>query len=135
MLQTYAPKHYVYRFATQYDYLSFYEKEINLRQVTGFPPFSNILRILISSESDNRAKEVTKKLYDKALELKEKYGREIIFLQAMPSPVKRIQNKFRYQILTRYVPNDKITCDFFSISDIIEKDVSIFVEINPNNLR
>ena len=71
----------------------------------------------------------------KALEIKQKYGKEIIFLQAMPSPVKRIQNKFRYQILTRYIPNDKITCDFFSISDIIEKDVSIFVEINPNNLR
>ncbi len=135
VLQTYAPKHHVYRFATQYDYLSFYEKEINLRQATGFPPYSNILRILVSSVSDNRAKEVTKKLYDKAVELKEKYGREIIFLQAMPSPVKRIQNKFRYQILTRYNPNDKITCDFFSISDIIEKDVSIFVEINPNNLR
>ena len=135
VLQTYAPKHYVYRFATQYDYLSFYEKEINLRQTTGFPPFSNILRILVSSESDNRAKEVTKKIYDKAMELKEKYGREIIFLQAMPAPVKRIQSKFRYQILTRYNPNDKITCDFFEISDIIEKDVSIFVEINPNNLR
>ena len=135
VLQTYAPKHYVYNFARNYDYFSFYEKEINLRQVTGFPPFSNILRILISSESDNRAKEVTKKLLDKAMELKEKYGREIFFLQAMPSPVKRIQNKFRYQILTRYLPSDKITCDFFAISDIIEKDVSIFVEINPNNLR
>ncbi len=135
VLQTYAPKHYVYRYATLYDYLSFYEKEINLRQTTAFPPFSNILRILVSSASDNRAKEVTKKLYDKALELKQKYGQEIIFLQAMPSPVKRIQSKYRYQILTRYAPNDKITCDFFSISDIIEKDVSIFVEINPNNLR
>ena len=135
VLQTYAPKHHVYRFATQYDYLSFYEKEINLRQATGFPPFSNILRILVSSESDNRAKEVTKKLLDKALELKQKYGNQIIFLQAMPSPVKRIQSKYRYQILTRYNPNDKITCDFFEISDIIEKDVSIFVEINPNNLR
>ena len=135
VLQTYAPKHYVYRFATQYDYLSFYEKENNLRLATGFPPYSNILRILVSSESDNRAKEVTKKLLDKALELKQKYGNEIIFLQAMPSPVKRIQSKYRYQILTRYIPNDKITCDFFSISDIIEKDVSIFVEINPNNLR
>ena len=27
------------------------------------------------------------------------------------------------------------TSDLFKISDIIEKDVSIFVEINPNNLR
>ena len=90
---------------------------------------------MVSSESDNRAKEVTKNLLDKALTLKEKYKSQIIFLQAMPSPVKKIQSKYRYQILVRYVPNDKITCDFFTISDIIEKDVSIFVEINPNNLR
>ena len=53
----------------------------------------------------------------------------------MPSPVKRIKKSFRYQILTRYIPDDKITCDFYKISDIIEKDVSIFVETNPNNLR
>ena len=135
VLQTYAPKHYVYRFATNYDYNSFYDKEINLRQTTGFPPYSNILRILVSSESDNRAKEVTKKLFDESLKLKEKYRNQIIFLQAMPSPVKRIQTKYRYQILTRYIPNDEITCELFKLSDIIEKDVSIFVEINPNNLR
>ena len=135
VLQTYAPKHYVYRYATQYDYNGFYDKEINLRQTTGFPPYSTILRILVSSVSDNRAKEVTKKLYDQALTLKEKYPKQFYFLQAMPSPVKRIQTKYRYQILTRYIPNDKITSDLFAISDIIEKDVSIFVEINPNNLR
>ena len=78
---------------------------------------------------------MTKKLFDKSREIKERYYGEIIFLQAMPSPVKRIQSKFRYQILTRYVPNDKITKEFFEISDVIEKDVSIFVEINPSNLR
>ncbi len=135
VLQTYAPKHYVYRFAKNYDYNGFYEKEINLRATTKFPPFSTILRILVSSTSDTRAKEVTKILYDRAQELKERYGNDILFLQAMPAPVKRIQTKYRYQILTRYTPCDKITNDFFSISDIIEKDVSIFVEINPNNLR
>ena len=70
-----------------------------------------------------------------ALSIKEKYGTKILFLQAMPSPVKRIKKNFRYQILSRYVPDDKITCDFYNISDIIEKDVSIFVELNPNNLR
>ena len=53
----------------------------------------------------------------------------------MPSPVRRIQTKNRYQILTRFIPDDKITADFYNIADIIEKDVSIFVEVNPNNLR
>ncbi len=135
VLQTYTPKHYVYNFASNYDYKGFFDKELNLRQTTSFPPFSNIIRILVSSVSDNLAKQTTKKIYDKAQELKSKYGREILFLQAMPSPVKRIQTKYRYQILVRTLPNDDITLDFYEISDIIEKDVSIFVEINPNNLR
>lgn len=135
VLQTYAPKHYVYRFASSYNYNGFFEKELNLRKTTQFPPYSMILRILISSQSSEKAVSVTKKLFDKAQELKEKYGNKILFLQAMPSPVKRIKKNFRYQILSRYVPDDKITCDFYNISDIIEKDVSIFVELNPNNLR
>ncbi len=135
VLQTYAPKHYVYRFASNYDYKSFYDKEINLRQATAFPPFSTIIRILITSSNDERARQVTKQLYDKTCQLKTKYGSKIMFLQALPCPVKRIQTKFRYQILSRYIPDDEITSAFYSICDVIEKDVSVFVEINPNNLR
>ncbi len=135
VLQTYTPRHYVYRFAQNYDYEGFFAKEINVRQTTMFPPFSTILRILVSSVSDERAKQVTKTIYDECLKLKEKYGKSVMFLQAMPAPVKKIQTKYRYQILTRFVPSDTITADFYKVSDRIEKDVSIFVETNPNNLR
>ncbi len=135
VLQTYAPKHYVYRFASQYDYVGFYNKEINLRQTTMFPPFSHIVRILVSSEQEMRCIQVTKKIYDKALQLKEKYGKMFMFLQAMPSPVKRIQRKYRYQILARVGLNDELVSKLYGIADVIEKDVSIFVEHNPNNLR
>lgn len=135
VLQTYAPKHYVYRFARAYDYEGFYKKEINVRQTTMFPPFSTILRILVSSVSDERAKQVTKSIYDDCVKIKQQYGKSVMFLQAMPAPVKKIQTKYRYQILTRFVPSDTITADFYKASDRIEKDVSIFVETNPNNLR
>lgn len=135
VLQTYAPKHYVYRFASQYDYVGFYDKEINLRQTTLFPPFSHIIRILVSSEDEQRSIQVTKKIYDRALQLKQKYGNLFVFLQAMPAPVKRIQRKYRYQILMRVGLNDDLVAEIYKIADIIEKDVSIFVEHNPNNLR
>ena len=135
VLQTYAPRHYVYRFACAYDYEGFYAKEINVRQTTMFPPFSTILRIMVSSASDERAKEVTKKIYDQCLQIKQNNPKSVIFLQAMPAPVKKIQTKYRYQILTRYLPSDTITAEFYSASDLIEKDVSIFVETNPNSLR
>lgn len=135
VLQTYAPKHYVYRFASNYDYVGFYEKEINLRQTTGFPPFTTIIRILISSEDETKAIEVTKKIYATTLQIKEKYGNMVAFLQAMNSPVKRIQKKYRYQILARVKNYENVIAEFYKASNIIEKNVSIFVELNPNNLR
>lgn len=135
VLQTYSPKHYAYKYATNYDYKGFYAKEINLRQTTGFPPYSMIMRVLISSSDSELAIKVTKEIYEKALEIKEKYGKQIIFLQAMPAPVKRIQTKFRYQVLFRFLPNEDIRFDIFKISDIINKNVSVFVETNPQNLR
>ena len=135
VLQTYAPKHYVYRFASNYDYIGFYEKEINLRQTTKFPPFTTIIRILISGEDEQKVLQTTKKIYDRTLQIKEKYGNMVAFLQAMNAPVKRIQRKYRYQILARVSPKDNLIAEFYKASNVIEKNVSIFVETNPNNLR
>lgn len=135
VLQTYTPKHYVYRYALNNDYKGFYEKEINIRETTGFPPYSSIVRILVSSENNDLAIQTTKELFEKSQTLKDKYRNQIIFMQAMPAPVKRIQTKYRYQILFRFIPNEAIRYEIYKISDIIIKNVSIFVETNPQNLR
>lgn len=135
VLQTYAPKHYVYRYASLYDYIGFYEKEINLRHTTQFPPYTTIIRILVSGEDEQKVLDSIKKIYTNTLQIKEKYGNMIKFLQAMNAPVKRIQKKYRYQILARVQNYDNIIKDFYSATNVASKDVSIFIELNPNNLR
>ena len=55
----------------------------------------------------------------------------------MKAPIGRIQNKHRLQILTRIKTQkaDEITKKLFELADQIKKtNVSIFVEINPQNL-
>lgn len=136
VLQTYSPKHYVYRFAVTGDYEGFYEKECNLREVTKYPPFSRIVRILVSGEDESLTHQTLKKIFD---DLSERFcdkRREIAYFAAMKSPVKRISNKFRVQILMRIVNDaDAITKTIYETVDkyTIPK-VSVFVEINPNNL-
>jgi hypothetical protein len=49
VLQTYVPKNPVYLTCANYDYLKFYDKEINLRETTKFPPFAKVVRILLTS--------------------------------------------------------------------------------------
>lgn len=136
ILQTYTPNHYVYRFAVKNDYRGFYEKEVNLREVTKYPPFSKIVRVLVSGESEELVLTVLKSLFDDVTALSREYRENFAYFAAMKSPVKRIQNKFRMQILMRLVGDfDKVIKNVYNIVDkrAVNK-TSVFVEINPNNL-
>ncbi len=135
VLQTYSPRHYVYKFASNYDYKGFYRKEINIRQTAQFPPYSRILRILFSDFDENHVRELLKMCYTDIEKLRQVYKSDIIYLDAMKSPIKRIQDKYRYQIMARFkLENaDKIEKEIFDIVDRTTKN-SVFFEINPQNL-
>lgn len=136
-LQTYVPNHYVYRLASFYDYPAFYKKEINLRQVTMYPPFTKIIRVLFSSEDENLAKDTAKVYYNRVRELQKMFNNDFVYLGVMKSPIGKIQNKFRLQILMRIKPEneDLLISKIFELADAEKKsNVSIFVELNPQNL-
>jgi len=132
-LQTMKPNHYVYRFASNYDYDKFFEKELNTRMITKYPPYSTIVRVLVTGEVDEPIKKYLEKILGK---LRTRAG-DFIYLGAMKSPLGRIQNKFRYQILARF--NRDIESDMINfIHDVVnsedKKKILVFLEINPQNL-
>ncbi len=135
ILQTYSPRHYVYRFATNYDYKGFFKKEVNLRKVTNFPPYARIVRILFSHENENIVAQECKLCYNKVKEIKEQYQNEFVYLDVMKAPLNKIKNKFRYQIMMRFKLDkaDEIEKKIFESVDEKTKS-SVFFEINPNNL-
>lgn len=135
VLQTYSPRHYVYKFASNYDYKGFFRKEENIRQTSQFPPFTRILRVLFSDHDENYVRELLKVCYTEIEKLRDVYGEQIIYLDAMKSPIKRIQDKYRYQIMMRLKLDkaDEIEDKVFSIVDGLAK-TSVFFEINPQNL-
>lgn len=137
ILQTYTPGHYVYKLAAAYDYEGFYAKEINLLQTTGFPPFTEILRILISCESESVALDATKFAIDAVREISNERQDDFIYLNAMRSPKKRIQAKYRMQILMRTKPDCGVRELVYGVADEVAErfpQVTCFTEINPNDL-
>lgn len=138
ILQTYTPNHYVYRYATAYDYEGFYEKEINLLQTTGFPPFTDILRVLVSCENEQIALDATKTAMDEIRAISDKNPDAFVYLNAMRAPKKRIQTKHRMQILMRIKPNaDDVRAAVYKAADDAAAkfpQVTCFTEINPNDL-
>lgn len=137
ILQTYMPKHHTYRCAVNYDYQSFFKHELNIRKVTKFPPYTAIIRVLVSGENENDVILKTRQYFEKITELKNQYPDDFIYLNAMKCPVKKIQNKARYQILMRIAKNNytKLRDLIYNIDrNLKDKNVISFVEVNPQNL-
>ena len=137
VLQTYVPKNPVYLTSANYDYKKFYDKEINLRETTKFPPFAKIVRVLLTSEDDNLVKNATHKLILKIKDLRVNYGDKFFFLEAMKSPVNKIKNKHRYQVVLRFnnsIESEVIQKIYDVLDNLKNNKLSVFVELNPNSL-
>ena len=137
VLQTYCPKHFVYRCASNYDYTAFYKKEINLREVAHFPPFVSILRILVFGEDEQKTLNNLEQIYTQIKDLKQTYSSDFVYLSAMKCPKRRLQRNYRYQILMRlYKKNEpEIVSKIYEICDKLKtRNVSVFIENDPQNL-
>ncbi len=136
VLQTYSPENAVLRRAINYDYEGFFNHEISVRKATGFPPFTEIVRIVVSGEEEEAAVLVVKNIYSEIFAIYKTERAKFAFLGCMKAPLKKLQNKFRYQILMRI--NDKDNSIKDRSAEIAErlksKKVSAYIEVNPSNL-
>ncbi|MBO4989948.1 MAG: primosomal protein N' [Clostridia bacterium] len=133
VLQTYSPKNYILRYAIGYDYKGFFEYEKRLRKATSFPPFSKIVRVMVTGEDEGEVVEALKEVYFPIKQLVDENPEEILFFNKMKAPIKRIQNKFRYQILMR-LKGDALIPRIYDACQTKRRNVLVYVEENPNNL-
>jgi primosomal protein N' (replication factor Y) len=97
LIQTINPDHYAIRFAAAQDYQGFYEKEIQFRRLMRYPPFSALANVLVRSEKQERALEMSTelgRLLDPAPE-----GLKV--LGPAEAPVTRLKSEYRYQLLIK----------------------------------
>lgn len=134
VLQTFSPENDVLRYAVAYDYEGFYQNEISLRAATMFPPFSKIVRVLVTGEDEKKALEALRGVYFSLERLYTEHAEKFLFFNKMHAPIKRIQNKFRYQVLMRLSDTSVLPLVYDSCAEARTRDVLVSVEENPTNL-
>ena len=137
VLQTYTPTHYCLQLAAKQDYLSFYKREINLREASAFPPFAEIIRILYTGEKEKDCIDQLTEQYAELTNLKGKYSRDFFYMDKMRCPLKRAEKKYRFQILLKLSRDnlEEIIPQIYSVCDGKKRaSVTISVERNPHNL-
>ena len=134
VLQTFDPENHVLAFATSYDYEGFYQNEISLRAAMAFPPFSKIVRVMISGEDDKKTLEGLREVFFALKEIYENNPEKFLFFDKMRAPIKRIQNKYRYQVLMRLSDPSILPQIYEACVQAKTRDVLVSVEENPTNM-
>ena len=109
VIQTWAPGNEVIACAARQDYDAFYEQEISLRRLRGFPPFLALFRVTASGTKEEEVIRCCLRLRQalgQALESPEYAGTPHRLLGPSPAPVAKVNNRFRYR-LTLSAPNSR----------------------------
>lgn len=136
VLQTFSPNHPVLNMATRYDYKGFFEKENSLRKATHFPPYADVIRVMVESEDDKLALETLKLVYFACKDVYDNNQNCFTYFNKMKSPVKRMKNKYRYQVLARVSDKNREIQDEFYVIALknTTNKVLCYTEINPSSM-
>ena len=134
VLQTYDPENYILRFAAKYDYEGFYEHEISMRAATMFPPFAKVVRVMVTAERERDAVAALKEAYERLQAVYSAHSEEFLFFNRMHAPVKRIQNRYRYQVLMRLTDGSVLKEVYDAVYGVKYRNALVYVEENPSNL-
>ena len=138
IIQTYNPDNFSIECAKKQDYDLFYNTEIALRKQLKYPPFCDIIVIGFTSDNEKTVQNTAEKIhqYLKQRVITENWG--IILYKALPAPIDRIKNKFRWRILIKCIFSEDI---IRLMNDMLEvyyngrfKDTRISIDLNPTNM-
>ena len=138
IFQTYNPQNLFLQKAKEQDYISFFEKEKELRQEYDYPPYSKIIRIIISSKEEFKAEHACLEIathlenYIKKLSLNER----IIVLGPTPCVIGKIRGEWRYNILIKNKLEQKghDTVLGFLRKIILPNDIKMITDVDPSDI-
>ncbi|AIG27731.1 primosomal protein N' [Brevibacillus laterosporus] len=105
VVQTYTPEHYSIQHATHHDYEAFYQAEMVHRKKKGYPPFYRLVLITFSHED---VPMVIRAAEQYAAYLRPRLAQTTVVLGPVASPIARIKDRFRFQIMLKYRDEPKI---------------------------
>ena len=135
LFQTYNPDYYAFQTAKTQDYEKFFDTEIKARQEFDYPPFSQIIRIILSSVNNFRAEKSAMEIAMRLNTMTEKFGFTEYLETLGPTPciIAKINGHYRFQILIKNKLSQK-GHDFISrfLDKItLPKDIRMAIDVDP----
>lgn len=135
LFQTYNPDFYALESAKSQNYVEFYTAEIAAREEFDYPPFSQIIRLILSSQNGFRAEKSAQEIAMRLSLMVEKFGisERIEVLGPTPCVIERINSQYRFQILIKNKMGEKghQFVSSFMNKIIMPKDIRLAIDVDP----
>ena len=135
LFQTYNPDFYALESAKSQNYGEFYTAEIAAREEFDYPPFSQIIRLILSSQNGFRAEKSAQEIAMRLSLMVEKFGisERIEVLGPTPCVIERINSQYRFQILIKNKMSEKghQFISGFMNKIIMPKDIKLAIDVDP----
>jgi primosomal protein N' (replication factor Y) len=101
VIQTYNPQEPLFQKVIHHDYQSFYNDEIKIRKLLEYPPVTDILRIVVSGETESVCQKYSSEMAKFIEEMIDAKEDNIMILGPAPCPISKIKRRYRYQIMIK----------------------------------
>ncbi len=138
IFQTYNQNNVFLKNAQKQDYESFYKNEIELREMLDYPPYSKMIRIILSSKNEYRAEKSALEIemhlseYIKKLSLDE----TLLVLGPAPCVIGKIKEEYRFNIIVKNKIGELGHRNIlrFLKSIKLPDDIKMVVDIDPSDI-
>ena len=103
VVQAIDTEHYAIKAAAEHDAAGFYQQELEFRREAGYPPFTFLAAFAISGLAEQTVSEQADATARLLMRLKTELKIRVEILGPAPSPLYRLRNRFRRQILLKAV--------------------------------
>ena len=135
IFQTYNPDFYALESAKQQNYKDFYNTEIQAREEFDYPPFSQIIRLILSCENNFRAEKSAREIVLRLNTIIEKQGvsERLIVLGPTSCIIEKIKGLYRFQIIIKNKMGEKghMFITKFLNQITVPKDIKLTVDVDP----
>ncbi|MBQ7039121.1 MAG: primosomal protein N', partial [Clostridia bacterium] len=135
VIQTYSPNHWVIDCAKNQDFKAFYSKEIKLRKKLSYPPFCDVVHLVVSGENVNLVRDEINNITKEIMKEFEAKGIASTLLGPTPAPVSKIENRYRWRLIIKCESDEKLRAILREKAKITSKsDCTVSLDINSNNM-
>jgi primosomal protein N' (replication factor Y) (superfamily II helicase) len=141
ILQTFNPFHFTIESALKMDYEGFCDKELESRKILQYPPFTRLLKFLVTGKNEEATCEGSRLLASicrhEAEGLKQS-GKHIAVLGPSPAAHVKLKNRFRWHIFIKTWSSSEMQYFVKTVLDSIKnesglREVQITVDRDPTN--